>query len=755
MSEIRQIQVDGINYDLVITEDEVAATRAEQAAAQSAASATQSQQYANSASGSAVTAYSYMEAAEDAADRAEAIVGGQFVSYGQTQSLTDAQKTLAKDNIGVTESGNKNLLDNWYFIDPVNSRGLSYYTDTNYTIDRWRFWEAGSSLTLTSNGVVFANSGTINGLFQYLEPKRFQSLYGKTITISAIIDGTLYSQTGTASNNCDITCGISGNTYFKYYCNGSDGHFRLNVEDGSSITIKAAKLEIGSISTLEKDAAPNKGEELTKCISVVSLYGDTCTNTGYGRTNPNLLDNWYFVGGGSQSGAEAFPINSRGKTYYEEMGYYFDRWKSDSPWSSPVKCGFQSEGVVLAGDVTPAYPTAYTQLSQVVANPPVGKTVTLSILTDNVSPDNEDSPPFLLTNGSVWTPITVGLTTVTFVWGSGVTSISIILPDGATSAASLRMQAIKLEVGTVSTLVNDTPPDYGEELTRCIYSKADQSDSYANSGFGRTNPNLLDNWYFVGGGSQLGDGVFPINQRGLTSYSANAYGIDRWICYGGAITLAADGVSVPANGVMTQPTANLTQLNGKTMTLSILYDSGMETGTAVLDLSGNTMFINNGASGQAYVTSAGLVQFYKGSAYKVKAAKLELGTVSTLPNDAPPVFSEELAKCQHYLWVDTFSANTVVANGVTFNTSSVFDLVAPVPMRKGTLSINFSVTPYITYGTGMLALAGGSSASIPYNNNGNHIRFQIGHQNDYDLGNLTEAHLLCGTETTMTVANEP
>lgn len=26
--------------------------------------------------------------------------------------------------------------------------------------------------------------------------------------------------------------------------------------------------------------------------------------------------------------------------------------------------------------------------------------------------------------------------------------------------------------------------------------------------------NLLDNWYFVGGGSQQGGGQFPINQRG-------------------------------------------------------------------------------------------------------------------------------------------------------------------------------------------------------------------------------------------------
>lgn len=38
---------------------------------------------------------------------------------------------------------------------------------------------------------------------------------------------------------------------------------------------------------------------------------------------------------------------------------------------------------------------------------------------------------------------------------------------------------------------------------------------------GRPNRNLLDNWYFVGGGSQQGGGQFPINQRGETSYSTS------------------------------------------------------------------------------------------------------------------------------------------------------------------------------------------------------------------------------------------
>lgn len=47
----------------------------------------------------------------------------------------------------------------------------------------------------------------------------------------------------------------------------------------------------------------------------------------------------------------------------------------------------------------------------------------------------------------------------------------------------------------------------------------EQSASNAQAGLAAVrarmcNPNLLDNWYFVGGGSQQGGGRFPINQRG-------------------------------------------------------------------------------------------------------------------------------------------------------------------------------------------------------------------------------------------------
>ena len=179
----------------------------------------------------------------------------------------------------------------------------------------------------------------------------------------------------------------------------------------------------------------------------------------------------------------------------------------------------------------------------------------------------------------------------------------------------------------------------------------------------QTNPNLLDNAYFVGGGSQLGDGVFPINQRGLTSYSSVGYGIDRWRGETGyaSVALAVDGLKFCSStsgqwGTMVQILRKEASIAGKTVTISAIIDGTLASTTYSIPASGGydltpatvgdiafNLYSPNGTDIQFrfYTTTA--------TAHTIAAAKLELGTVSTLPNDAPPVFSEELAKCQHYL----------------------------------------------------------------------------------------------------------
>lgn len=135
-----------------------------------------------------------------------------------------------------------NLLDNWYFGNPVNQRGQSSYSNTgSYTIDRWK---------LTSGSVEVVSGGiTLNGtLVQILEAS-----IGQTVTTSALLsDGSMITPTYN-DNTKTFTLTATGQT------------------------IKAVKLELGSDQTLAHNEGtdanpvwvlneiPNYVEEFVKC----------------------------------------------------------------------------------------------------------------------------------------------------------------------------------------------------------------------------------------------------------------------------------------------------------------------------------------------------------------------------------------------------------------------------------------------------------------------------------------------------------
>ena len=173
--------------------------------------------------------------------------------------------------------------------------------------------------------------------------------------------------------------------------------------------------------------------------------------------------------------------------------------------------------------------------------------------------------------------------------------------------------------------------------------------------------NLLDNWYFIGGGSQQGDGQFPINQRGQTSYTTTDYAIDRWVVRD--ITLnSGDIEATAANAFMLQRfwTAFKADIEGKTLTFSALTSAGLVSGTAAYQSApaSNIVFYND-ADITLYVNTVGEVGIYfNTTAKKVSAVKLELGSTQTLAhnegedanpnwvlNDPPPDFQMEYIKC--------------------------------------------------------------------------------------------------------------
>lgn len=247
---------------------------------------------------------------------------------------------------------------------------------------------------------------------------------------------------------------------------------------------------------------------------------------------------------------------------------------------------------------------------------------------------------------------------------------------------------------------------------------AQQAQARANIMAGGSNDNLLDNAYFVGGGSQLGDGVFPINQRGQTSYSEYTNSIDRWYA-AAAMTVAADGISC---GAIVQKLPQVANLNGKTLTFSALMADGtMLSGSAVFNSASDTYFYSDAGAGEYLIYNTYFGGFEVVTAKKIAAVKLEVGTVSTLANDPVPDFWEELEKCQHYLWVVSFPSGSILSTGYASGGSFITDIILPTTIRESNLALTFNANALII-GNGTAVVA---ASVIGVTRHGNHLRTYI------------------------------
>jgi hypothetical protein len=152
-----------------------------------------------------------------------------------------------------------NLLHNWYFVRPVNRKGMTSYETSGITIDRWS--------NANDNGIVMVHEEDEIGLSGFSgdmwfrqfvdEPER---LYFKTVTISAIVDDKLYYATGTVSAHVSTDTEVCivpfpGGSLALY--NHADGNIsvQFHVIQDASVSIKAVKLELGSTQTLARESS--------------------------------------------------------------------------------------------------------------------------------------------------------------------------------------------------------------------------------------------------------------------------------------------------------------------------------------------------------------------------------------------------------------------------------------------------------------------------------------------------------------------
>lgn len=236
----------------------------------------------------------------------------------------------------VSQLVNPNLLDNWYFANPVNQRGQTRYSeDWAYTIDRWQ---------VSQNTTLTVNNGSVSSTGGYwYEPLEeiVDALRGRTVTISLLFaSGELEFATGVVPTTWGSWDNIALSGHVGLQGIGEDSKRLWFMVNGNAENILAAKLELGSQQTLVHqdengvwvlNEIPDYGEQLARCqrycIEIVPAVSDDYGNIGPGsavftdrvyvcvplpvtmRAKPTVsyTGNWKLVSG--VAAADGFDVN--------------------------------------------------------------------------------------------------------------------------------------------------------------------------------------------------------------------------------------------------------------------------------------------------------------------------------------------------------------------------------------------------------------------------------------------------------------
>ena len=232
------------------------------------------------------------------------------VKYTTPQSLTPEQQAQARDNINAPapyEAGdniaitgriittkafpcNPNLLDNWYFGNPVNQRGQTSYAGNVYGIDRWKL-DVGESVTI-DNGLNLVKANSFIG--QYFDD--FDKFIGRQLVGSILMsDGNLYTGTCIYNGILNQAHSLFANSIIGMYIQKlasalTQVEFNTAIDN---VKVLAIKLELGTQQTLAHkeygewvlNEIPKVGDQLAECqrylFAARALSGFACIGSGY------------------------------------------------------------------------------------------------------------------------------------------------------------------------------------------------------------------------------------------------------------------------------------------------------------------------------------------------------------------------------------------------------------------------------------------------------------------------------------------
>lgn len=197
---------------------------------------------------------------------------------------------------------NPNLLDNWYFGNPINQRGQTSYTGGRYAVDRWKI---GDGVTAAlANGALNISYSTPG--WNLVEPLDNMLVPGVTYTLSCIYKASVnpirlvvawgdsqffYNEASPISDDwalAQITGTIPANATISF----NQVVIQSLGSSAGDFSLKAVKLELGSQQTLahQKNGVwmlneiPDYGEQLRRCqrYQYPILGGMSTGPIGYG-----------------------------------------------------------------------------------------------------------------------------------------------------------------------------------------------------------------------------------------------------------------------------------------------------------------------------------------------------------------------------------------------------------------------------------------------------------------------------------------
>ena len=372
----------------------------------------------------------------------------------------------------------RNILINWDFRKPVNRNGRTRYTESGYTIDRWKTMDANGTVTVREGTVDFANTSGAAANCSLMESTGVVFPSVQTVTFSVMAaEGTgalfLRDTQWETYGRCDM----DGPGVYHVTAEIPAGRsIVVQIRTDASVSLVAAKLELGERQTLahkEGDAwvlndPPDYALQYALCSQYSPIAGEW---VGSRHSNQNLLDNSYWMD-------KDMIVNQRGQESYSGpyKCYGIDRWYTS---------GVDTTVSVEEGCIRLTSSAATHQFRQEVehgADRCRGRMVTFSILFEHES--GADLKIGIFHGKTSWTYLKTQMLGTPA--GISLASVTVKVPDGVEGSlgayvepngiGTIKLYAAKLELGTVQTLahkegdawaLNDPPPDKALELAKC------------------------------------------------------------------------------------------------------------------------------------------------------------------------------------------------------------------------------------------------------------------------------------------------